>query len=327
MSRLRIITLGVFWLLPSMAGAHSVLGDAEGFSPWQVDPFTLALLGWMAWSYWRGMRRQTRRPQADPRALSRRRWYFWSGWLVLLIALGSPLDPWGEELFSAHMVQHELMMLVAAPLLVLSRPSAALLRGNPRPIGRTFGRVASAGGMRQGWSFLASPLAAWTIHAVVLWTWHLPVLFEASLASTPVHILQHFSFLLVALLFWWSVLRSGQAGSGTAVLYLFTTALHAGGLGALLTFSPHVWYTPYLATAPEWGLSALEDQQLGGLIMWMPSGLVYVFAGLAAVTRLLADSDVRVHRHEMTRDKVYRREMALSERPEKHVDLPDNTPD
>lgn len=298
MTLFRISIAVLILLRPAIGQTHSVLGDSDGFSPWHIDPIGVALLLWIAWCYWRGMRQQTQRLQANPRALKRRQWYFWSGWFTLLIALGSPLDPWGEELFSAHMVQHELMMLVAAPLLVLSRPSAALFRGNPAPVSRLFGKFAGGAGIQTSWSFLVSPLAAWTIHAVVLWAWHLPVLFEASLGSTAIHILQHLSFLLVALLFWWSLLRSGLAGAGTAVIYLFTTAVHASGLGALLTFSPHAWYEPYLATAPQWGLSALEDQQLGGLIMWMPSGLVYVFAGLTAVARILSDSETRMRRRD-----------------------------
>lgn len=298
MNLLRTLLVMVMAGLPSHAPAHSVLADGHGFSPWHIDPISLVLLLYIGWAYWRGMRQQRRRPQATPDGLKRRRRYFWSGWLILVIALCSPLDPWGEVLFSAHMVQHELMMLVAAPLLVLSRPSSALLRGSPGVLGRAFGKTAATGGVRRGWEFLVSPLSAWTIHGLVLWIWHLPALFEASLASTSIHILQHLSFLAVALLFWWSLFRSDQAGSGTAVIYLFTTALHASGLGALLTFSPHVWYQPYLATAPEWGLTALQDQQLGGLIMWMPAGLVYVIAGLLAVKQMLAGSDSRLRPQE-----------------------------
>ncbi len=300
MGRERGTVLLALLTVPALASAHSVsFGDGRS-GLWLPDPLSLAVLTLLAWAYWRGRAQQRRRPQANPDAMTRRGWYFWAGWAVLLIALASPLDPMGEHLFSAHMIQHELLMLVAAPLLVLSRPSAALLRGSPDGVGRVFARLVSGTGLRRSWDVLVSPLSAWTIHAVVLWGWHLPGLFEASLHSTGIHILQHLSFLWVALLFWYSLMKSDQAGAGTAVVYLFTTAIHASGLGALLTFSPHVWYEPYLATAPAWGLSALEDQQLGGLIMWMPSGLVYVVAGLVAVMHMLTGSDHRLQRHGQT---------------------------
>ena len=102
---------------------------------------------------------------------------------------------------------------------------------------------------------------------MALWAWHIPFLFQATLESTWVHAFQHASFLGSALLFWWAVLhgRSRPMGFGAAVLYMFTTALHSGLLGALLTFARSAWYPVYSGTTQPWGLSPLEDQQLGGL--------------------------------------------------------------
>src|SRR5699024_1612933 len=99
------------------------------------------------------------------------------------------------------------------------------------------------------------------------------------------------SFLLIGLLFWWALFRSpaSRAGRIYGVLYLFTTALHASLLGALLTFSPRVWYTPYLETTSAWGISPLADQQLGGLIMWVPAGAVFVLAALWVLAQSLED--------------------------------------
>ena len=109
----------------------------------------------------------------------------------------------------------------------------------------------------------------------MLWTWHVPVLFQATLDSEFVHALQHASFLFSALLFWWAILhgRVRAVGFGVAVLYMFTTALHSGLLGALLTLAGTVWYPIYDSTTASWGLTPLQDQQLGGLIMWIPAGL------------------------------------------------------
>jgi cytochrome c oxidase assembly factor CtaG len=130
---------------------------------------------------------------------------------------------------------------------------------------------------------------------VVLWSWHAPALFQATLASEFVHALQHASFLFSALLFWWAVIHGRQRalGFGLAVLYMFTTALHSGLLGALLTFAKSVWYPVYSDQTRAWGLTPLEDQQIGGLIMWVPAGLVYITAALALFAGWLRESEAR----------------------------------
>ncbi|MBV9215049.1 MAG: cytochrome c oxidase assembly protein, partial [Acidobacteria bacterium] len=112
--------------------------------------------------------------------------------------------------------------------------------------------------------------------------WHIPYLFQATLESDLVHTFQHVSFFGSGLLFWWSIIygRQGIANYGLGVLYLFITSLHSGILGAFLTFTRRVWYPIYSPSTAEWGLSPVEDQQLGGLIMWVPAGLVYIGAAL-----------------------------------------------
>ncbi|QIB51959.1 cytochrome c oxidase assembly protein [Pseudomonas sp. OIL-1] len=288
-------------LVATPSHAHLVGPATSEFHWWHVDPVAVVLLLVMAVAYAIGIKQQNRRAQADAGAFKRRQLYFWSGWLTLVIALASPLDPLGEQLFAAHMLQHEVMMLITAPLLILSRPGAAMLRGLPRFVGRGTGALLRGNGLRWFWSWLATPLVAWLVHFAMLWGWHLPVLFSAGLENTWIHALQHLSFFWVALLFWWALVRARQNGSAVGVLYLFTTAVHASVLGALLTFSPEVWYAPYLQTAPEWGLSALEDQQLGGLIMWMPSGLVYVAAALLEVASYMRNSARRAEQIDSTR--------------------------
>lgn len=214
-----------------------------------------------------------------------RRWQavsFLAGWLLLGLAILSPLDALGEALFWAHMVQHEVVMLLAAPLLVLARPLPALVWGLPPAWRPGAALLARRLGLQAAMRWLTGPVAAWSAHAVVIWTWHAPVLFQAAVRQELVHDLQHTTFLVAALAFWWSLFQRGvqRAGQGLAVFSLFTTALHTAALGALLTFSGRSWYPVYAASAPVWGLDAVEDQQLAGLIMWVPGGLVYLVAAL-----------------------------------------------
>jgi putative membrane protein len=140
------------------------------------------------------------------------------------------------------------------------------------------------------WHALTRPAVSWLVHAAALWLWHVPALFDAALASDGVHALQHLSFLVSALLFWWAVLGHGwqRPNRAAAMIYLFTTMLHTGALGVLLTWSTVPWYASYADAGGAFGLSLLEDQQLGGLIMWIPGGLVYVLAGLFLGAQWLA---------------------------------------
>ena len=220
---------------------------------------------------------------------------FVAGWLALIIALVSPLHPWGSVLFSAHMTQHELLMLVAAPLLVLGRPMIPFLWAFPKTTARRLSAWTKATPWQRTWRAITAPFVAWMIHAVALWGWHVPFLFQATLESEWIHALQHASFFGSALLFWWAILqgRERAAGSGAAVLYLFTTALHSSLLGALLTFARSVWYPIYNGATLSWGLTPLEDQQLGGLIMWVPAGAVYIVAALALFAGWLRESGNR----------------------------------
>jgi putative membrane protein len=232
-----------------------------------------------------------------------RRWEaasFAGGWLALVVALVSPLHPWGNVLFSAHMTQHEILMLGAAPLLVLGKPVVAFLKALPAGWVRALLDATRPGWVQAVWRTLTNPFVAWLIHAAVLWVWHIPVLFTAALESEFVHALQHLSFLLSALLFWWAVIhgRERAMGYGAAVLYLLTTAMHSGLLGALITLAGRVWYPDYLGRTEAWGLSPLEDQQLGGLVMWVPACSLYIVAGLALFAGWLRSSEERVRRWE-----------------------------
>jgi putative membrane protein len=221
--------------------------------------------------------------------------FFAGGWLALIIGLVSPMHAWGRVLFSAHMTQHEVLMLVAAPLLVLSHPLVTFLRALPVQWSRRIGNLGKIVWLRRLWRAITIPLVAWLVHAIALWIWHIPMLFEAVLHNEWVHTAQHLSFFGSALLFWWAIIHGPQGvpGYGAAVLYLFTTSIHSGLLGALITFAGSVWYPSYIGLTASWGLTPLEDQQLGGLIMWIPAGLVYVIAGLALFAGWLHEAELR----------------------------------
>ncbi|HEU5078925.1 MAG TPA: cytochrome c oxidase assembly protein [Opitutaceae bacterium] len=227
-----------------------------------------------------------------PKRLKRDAVYFYGGWLLLFVALVSPIHRLGAWLFSVHMTQHELLMVGAAPLLVLGRPGVIMLRALPGSWAR--GAVAGAewSGLAAIWDAATRPAIAWIVHALALWMWHIPSWFEATLRYDAVHALQHVSFLGTALWFWHSVFRGPRraADYGWGVLNLFFTAVHTSVLGALITFAPSALYNSYIETAPRWGLTGLQDQQLGGLVMWIPAGLVYILAALCLLAAWLRPS-------------------------------------
>ena len=261
---------------------------------WSFEPLVVISLTLTALLFILGLNRKRR---------SIRTWEalcFALGWLALFVALVSPMHAWGQVLFSAHMTQHEILMLVAAPLLVLGRPLVTFLWALPLSWSRTLGNIAKTRPLNRLWRTFTIPLVAWLVHAIALWVWHVPILFEAVLHYESVHTAQHLSFFISALLFWWALIHGpqGAMGYGAAVLYLFTTSVHSGVLGALITVAGSPWYPSYVGLTSSWGLTPLEDQQLGGLIMWIPAGLVYVIAGLALFAGWLREADLRAMKRE-----------------------------
>lgn len=201
------------------------------------------------------------------------------GWLLLVFALVAPLHWLGERLFFAHMIEHEILMAVAAPLIVVGNPVTmlwAMSLGLRRSIGG-FGQVKA---VARSWAWLTNPLVATLLHGTAVWLWHAPVFYEAALANPWIHWLQHLSFFITALLFWRALLQGRERSYGVAVFYLFVTSLHTGFLGILLSLMKHIVYPAQTSRAVEWGFTPLEDQQLAGLFMWIPAGIVYAVAAL-----------------------------------------------
>lgn len=256
---------------------------------WSLSPTILGGLLLVALLYAQGVATVWR--QAGPgRGISYGRVVaFALGLLTLFIALISPLDALSEALLAAHMVQHLLLMLLAAPLLVYGLPPAALAWATPRPLRLRLARWWHRHpGPARVWAFFSRPGVVWVLHAAALWLWHLPAFYQAALLDERIHVLEHASFLAAALLFWWTLAHHGQAEPVTMVLFAFTTALYSGLLGALLTFASQPWYPAYSILAYAWGLTPMEDQQLAGVIMWVPAGLVYLGAALLLLGRWLS---------------------------------------
>jgi putative membrane protein len=275
---------------PAYAHAPGAGGAHDAFTHFSFEPWVIAPLAATLGLYARGVRRLWSHAGAGRGITRRQVAYFAAGWISLVLALVSPLDALGSKLFSAHMLQHEVLMLVSAPLMVLARPLAAWTWAFDLAQRQRVGHAVQARWWAKVWALLTDPLAAFALHALALWLWHVPTLFEAALTNEAVHALQHASFLLTALLFWWAVIgrdaRSSR-GSGAALAYLFATMMHTSALGALLTLAPTPWYPHYAATSAALGLDPVEDQQLGGLLMWVPGAAAYVWAALAIAWRLL----------------------------------------
>ncbi|MBC6982560.1 cytochrome c oxidase assembly protein [Caulobacter sp. 17J80-11] len=274
----------VFVLLAGPAFAHA--GEPHAPIGWSLEPWIVAPLAAALAAFALGWTRLARRSARGGAGLRRRAWLFALGWLILAGAVVSPLHAAGQRSFTAHMLEHELMMLAAAPLLVASRPLAVVLWAFPAAARRSLGAVSRSNLVQRPWRVLTDPVVAALAQAAALWLWHAPVLFDRALAHEGWHATQHLSFLTTGLLFWTAMLQGAERrrGFGPAVLGLFVTSIISGALGALMAFSESPWYAPYAALGvTPFGLTPAEDQQLAGLLMWVPGGLVHAGAALALI--------------------------------------------
>lgn len=287
---MRALAAFLLLALPGPAFAHGG-GEHDGWTldPWVAGPLALLLLAYAVGAARLWLRSGAGRGRIRSGAI-----LFLSGWAMLAAALASPLDSAGARSFTLHMIEHELVMLPAALLLVLARPGPALLWALPAPARVALGSGATA--LRRPWRALTEPVTATMLQAVAMIAWHLPPLFERALAARAWHIAQHGSFLATALLFWWAMAhaRTDRSGFGVAALCLFVTSLVGGALGALMSFASSPWYATYAAMGmtPS-GLTPIEDQQLAGLLMWIPGGLFHAAAALVFLYLWLKASETR----------------------------------
>jgi len=285
--------LALVW--PGAALAHGGASDLLGTSTWTYDPWIVTPLYLSGTLYLIGTIRLWRHAGSGRGIGYGQAACFWLAWLAMASALVSPLHWLGERLFTAHMIEHGILMILAAPLLALSRPMGGIAWGLPARLRPAFGSLTRSVSRSRAWLFLTDPFIAAVLHGAAIWAWHMPFLYNLVLENVTMHRLQHLSFFLTALLFWWALLqaRPRQRSYGIAVFVLFATMLHTGILGILLTLSRQVWYPSQAAFAAEWGLTPLEDQQLAGLVMWVPMGLIYTAAALLIAARWIAESGRR----------------------------------
>lgn len=246
--------------MASPSGFVPYCGNAPtpGETLWNLDPVLSAVLIAMLGIYlWR---------TASDGAISRaRQCAFYAGWAVLSAAMISPLCNLGVALFSARIIQHMVIFLIASPLIVIGGASGIFLN-------------IEATVRRRRWGDVASP----PLFAATLWFWHLAGPYDAALTNNVVYWCMDLSLFLSALFLWGGILGSAEKSPGYSLIASLFTGIQMCVLGALLTFSNHAWFAAHAATTWAWGLSPLEDQRLGGLVMWVPGGIL-----LTGVTVLL----------------------------------------
>ncbi|NOJ38418.1 cytochrome c oxidase assembly protein [Bradyrhizobium australiense] len=294
MPALSFVSTFLLVLAAAPATAHDLSGVLN--STWSYDPWLLTPLYVVGISFYVGTQRIWQTAGFGHGVQVRQVAAFWTGWLVLGLAITSPLHWLGERLFSAHMIEHELMMMVSAPLMAYARINGAMLWSLPRGWRPAAGRVLTSGVIGACWCAISHPVTATALHGLALWLWHALPFYRLALENVAAHRLQHITFFLTALLFWWVLFygrgtgRSMRIRDGISVACLFVTVLHSGLLGALLTLSPRVWFPQQGLLAADFGLTPLEDQQLAGLVMWIPMGTLYTCAGLFFAHRWLSRS-------------------------------------
>ncbi len=248
--------------LPALAHAPTELA---GY--WVSWALALTLLGYLL-----GVMRATQRPSILRLIL------FLCGWATLAVALVGPVEHWAGSSLAGHMSQHMLLLAIAPPLLLLARPMPQYMQAMPadvrRRVGPPLGRLYRVSAV--------APTSAFIAHGLAIWFWHLPLPYELAIAHPLLHDAMHLVFFTTGLWFWWSLIapgRLGQGGFGLAIVLAVLTMMHTGMLGALLTFAPQLLYPDH--PAGFGGFDQLSDQQVAGLLMWVPGGMIYAAAALA----------------------------------------------
>jgi len=273
------------------------VGDLQAFLlSWEFEPTVIIGLMVAAGLYARGWRRLRRRGRGGRILKTWRAWCYGAGLLTVAVALLSPIGTFDSIFFFMHMTQHLLLIMVAAPLIWLGAPLLPTLwafdRGARRRLGRLFHE---RNPVHRVFHFLTRAGVALTIYILVLFIWHYPPLYDAAQGRNWIHDLEHAMFLGMALLFWWPVIHpSGgtrRLGYGAAILYIFPAKIAGFVLGAALTLSSEPFYRTFLDSPSLWGLSALGDQQLGGLLMWVIGGLLYIIPLLVLVLMMMREDE------------------------------------
>ncbi len=291
--------------VPDRAAAH---GEALGapvwpglLFAWRFEPLValglgVALVTWLLLAR-RVAGRHPVRPHPRWRSAA-----FVGGLVVIGVALTSPIETYEGQLFSVHMLQHMLLQLVAAPLLLIGAPMTLLLRAAAPPLRRRLmgllhSRIVAV---------VSFPLLAWVLFAAVNWGWHFSDLYDQALENPWLHDLQHATFLAAALLFWLPVIGADPARwrlpHPVRLFYLFLAMPQNSFLGVALMGAPAVLYPHYLTSARNWGPSPLVDQNVGGMLMWVGGDVVFLVAMGLVVAAWVRAEDRRTAREDARLD-------------------------
>jgi putative membrane protein len=285
---------------------HDGIGPEQAlWTAWSLDPQFLVPVALAVFFYFRGLSRWSERSREHPRW---RTAVYLTGVGLLVLAIASPLDRLAEHHFSMHMLQHEVVMMWAIPLILLGAPTTPSLRGMPRWLRhRVVRRLARRRTVRLAYRWVTHPAVAVGVLTATLWGWHLiPGWYDAALRHGLVHDAQHLSFAGAALLVWWNVIDPRPLRSRIAyiprMLYIFAAGVPKHFLAAILTFASTTLYATYEEARPILGLGVLEDQQLAGLLMWVPSVMMHLLAMGVVFAVWAQKSEQRQREIEVARD-------------------------
>lgn len=287
------LSFAILYLSLDLVWAHHPI-DAPSYSGWHWRPEVVLVLVSFGSVYTAGWLRLRKR---SPHVVHKWQLVLYLGGLAaILLALISPIDALASALLSMHMVQHLLLLMIAPLLLLLANPLAAFLWGLPRRIRHTVGRLLTRSSLfRHGlWALTLMPVT-WSVYVINLWAWHHPNLYQMALRNEWVHDLQHLLFFLTALFFWWPIVNPaprlhGLISYGFRIVYLVAATLQNTLLGMAISLPERILYPFYETVSRLQNLSPINDQALGGGIMWV-SGHMYLIPILALVARMLKSEE------------------------------------
>ena len=271
-----------------MIFAHHFESSQDAWRHWELNPLILVSLAVCTVAFYLGSRRMA----AAARTRGHFRWRataFYSGVVVLGLTLVSPIDAVSGALFSVHMVQHLILMLIVAPLIAYAHPWPVLFISLPRR-GRSAMRRAARLPLVRGAAVVGGAAATIVVVNIAgLWIWHLPGPYQAALVNDFLHGLEHATFLGIAYLLWALAFDAPRRERfGSAIAAFFITAMQSAALGAVLFLSNYPLYELHIEPAYRWGLQPLHDQQLAGALMWVPPGIAYLMTMIGLVWRWMA---------------------------------------
>ena len=294
---LRIANLDVVALATPGADAVSAALAFCGLTGSTSDGVALSVmvLGAVTCCYTIGVFRLAHRRGVTARDL-RRIAAFLGGSAIVLAAMGPPLAAYGEQLFSMHMIQHMMLIIAAAPLIAWSRPKVMFLRALPKETRANIGRSARRLRLDRFMHPLRDPILVWIAFCAGFVFWHTPGPYALAMRYESLGLLEHITFLLTSLAFWMVIFRSsmrGGPGYGAKLLFVLTAAALTDLPGALMVFAPRPLYPEHAAGVAGWGLTLMQDQEIAGLVMWIPGGLAYLLVAAWLFVAWLREAENR----------------------------------